>query len=183
MDVSGLLRQMIVESFMLSEDNIASGNNFYLVHQTKPSVCEQMLFVSFDFDNVFKFDKMTNEPYEEPDILHFFLTLDKDPVKDFEQINPLLNRMLVMEKYVSKYMELYKTFLSETFGSKSKVQPSDRMESLLQFVLPWVERDKLWQLSYGVTVEDFILDAERAIANLPLRYQNISAQIEAATRF
>ncbi len=49
---------------------------------------------------------------------------------------------------------------------------------MMQFILPWIKRDQLWQMSFGITTQDFVLDAERTIANLPGRYQDVMKQLD-----
>ena len=68
--------------------------------------------------------------------------------------------------------------MSAVFGSQSKQQPADRYAAMMQFILPWIKRDQLWQMSFGITTQDFVLDAERTIANLPGRYQDVMKQID-----
>ena len=167
---------MVVESFLLSSDNLASGNNLYVYHLTDPDMPDQMALVTYDFEGVFIFDKKTNEPTQDPDIFSFFLTLDES---NYEEINPLVNRLLTNAKYNATYMEYYNTFLTSIFGSESKEQPADRFAELLQLTIPWAARDRIWQMSYGITIDEYILVAERSIANLPIRYENVTAQLKA----
>lgn len=173
-DVGELLRLMVVESFLLSTDNLASGNNLYVYHGTESDAPDQMSLITYDFDDSFKFDPVTNAPKADPNIFTFFLTLDLD---DYEDVNPLLNRLLAVPSFNATYVEYYNTFLTGVFGSQSPQQPGDRFAQVLQYVLPWAARDRAWQLSYGMTVDAFVLVAERSIANLPLRYENCTAQI------
>lgn len=172
-DTDTLLRLMAVEAFLLSSDNLASGNNIYIYHQTKDEVEDQMCMFTYDFESVFSFDKETNEPNEEWEIFDFFLTLDDS----YDDTNPLLNRMLGSEKYRDKYVQTMQTFLDAVFSSDSPQQPATRFAEMFQFVLPWAAKDKLWQLSYGINVEQFVKVSEQTIANLPLRYQNVTAQL------
>ena len=173
-DVDELLRLMVVESFLLSSDNMAGGNNLYVYHLTDESTPDRMALASYDFESVFIFDKTTNEPKQDPDIFSFFLTLDES---DYEDINPLVNRLLAVQEFKDTYIARYNTFLTTIFGSASVEQPADRFSKLLQFVLPWAARDRIWQMSYGITTEMFITVAEQSIANLPVRYANVTAQI------
>jgi hypothetical protein len=174
-DTDTLFRLMAVEAFLLAGDNLASGNNMYVYHQTKDEVEDQMSMFTYDYESVFIYNRQTNEPEEEPDIFKFFLTLDNS----YDDTNPLLNRLLTSDKYRDKYIDCMSTFITTLFGSNSAQQPADRFASYFQFLLPWAAKDKLWQLSYGITVEKFIMTAEQTIANLPVRYQNVSAQIKA----
>jgi spore coat protein CotH len=175
-NVDHLLKSMGVESFLLSSDNIAGGNNMYFYHQTEGSAKDQMSLFTYDFESVFIFDKSTNEPTQDPDIFSFFLTLDRT---DYEDVNPLLNRMITLGQHNETYLEYYSTFLNSVFGSDSKQQPADRFAAILQFLYPWAARDYLWQMSYDITPDQFVLVAERSIANFPLRVDNVTAQLEA----
>ena len=177
-DTDTLLRLMAVESFLLMSDNLASGNNIYIYHQTKEDVEDQMCLFTYDFESVFFFDKETNEPLQNPDIFDFFLTLNTS----YDDTNPLVNRLMLSAKYRDKYVDYMSTFSSTVFGSESKQQPASRYASLFQFVLPWAAKDKLWQLSFGISVEKFVMAAEQTIANLPLRYQNVTSQVDAYKR-
>jgi len=85
--------------------------------------------------------------------------------------------MLSIKEYNKTYVEYYETFLTAAFGSESKQQPQSRYSSYLQFLLPWVKRDYLWQISFGMTVEQFTIAAENSITQLGLRYQNVLAQL------
>ena len=96
------------------------------------------------------------------------------------EYDPLLSRLLAIPDHNASYVDYYNTFLQGVFGSSSAQQPTARYSAMLQFVLPWVRRDLLWQMSFGVTPEDFEVDAEWTIANLPLRYQNTLAQLPVA---
>jgi hypothetical protein len=173
-DIRNLLRSMVVESFLLSSDNFAGGNNFYVYHQTDEAVKNQMTMFSYDFESVFIFDKNTNEPRQEWDIFQFFnTTLDTN----YENINPLFDRLLDIPKFQQQYLEYYSVFLDSIFGSESKQQPADRFARILQFVLPWASRDYLWQMSYGITPDNFILVSETSISNFPKRVDNVTIQI------
>jgi hypothetical protein len=68
--------------------------------------------------------------------------------------------------------------MATTFGSQSKQQPTERYAAMMQFILPWVKRDQLWQMSFGITTQEFLLDAERSIANLPWRYEDVMKQLD-----
>ena len=178
-DLPTLFRLMSVEAFLLASDNLASGNNIYVYHQTAPpSRSEQMCIFTYDYESVFTFNWDTLEPEEEPDILQFFLTLDQKQEADYDNTNPLLNRLLALPQFRDSYVDTVETVLAAVFGSKSAQPPQDRFAALFQFVLPWATRDKLWQLSYGISVERFVHAAQVSIAQLPLRYQNVTAQIE-----
>lgn len=172
-DIPSLFRSLATEAFLLSSDDIASGNNIYVYHQVSDGKEQQMSIFTYDFEDVFNFDPITQEPLQNPDIFEFF-----GPERDkYEEINPLTTRLFAIEKYRSLYVDTMETLVEAVCGSASKQQVSSRFASIFQFVLPWVARDKLWQLSYGITVEEFVVAAESSIAHFPLRYQNVTAQI------
>ena len=80
------------------------------------------------------------------------------------------------QKYRKQYLQYYKIFVSATFGSASKQQPSERYAAMMQFILPWIKIDQFWQMS--ITTQDFVLDAERSITNLPWRYEDVMQQLD-----
>jgi hypothetical protein len=177
MDMSILMRAMIVESFMLGTDNSASGANFFTYHRSgSSSKKDQWILFDADFDECFAFEPDTNQPSEaNPDIIRFYSYHSSK----YEDNNPLYDMMLsTASKYRKQYLELYKTFVTATFGSQSKQQPTERYAAMMQFILPWVKRDQLWQMSFGITTQEFVLDAERSIANLPWRYEDVMKQLD-----
>ncbi len=177
LDMSTLIRAMIVESFMVGSDNSASGANFYTYHRSGSSTSkDQWVLFDADFDECFAFDPVTHEPTEaDPDLISFFSYHSSD----FDDNCPFYDMMLSTgSKYRKQYLEYYKSFVTAVFGSQSKQQPSDRYAAMMQFILPWIKRDQLWQMSFGITTQDFVLDAERTIANLPGRYQDVMKQLD-----
>lgn len=86
--------------------------------------------------------------------------------------------MLAIPKYNETYQEMYKQFLDATFGSESPTQPTVLHGNRMQFVLPWVEKDLLWQLSNGMSSTDFILYSEYTIDLLTQRHYNITMQLK-----
>jgi hypothetical protein len=182
-DTSSMLRAMAVESFMLATDNYANGGNFYAYHRTSDKHTDQWVMFETDFDEVFRFASPTStDPADsdiKADIFDFFLV--PQHADRYEDINPLLQRLLSESSsglpYRDQYVTFYSAFIEALFGSKSLQQPAERYSAMLQLVLPWVARDRLWQMSFGMTTEDFLLDAENTIAHLPMRYMNTSAQI------
>lgn len=181
-DVSSMLRAMTVESFMLATDNYADGGNYYAYHRTSDKHPNQWVILETDFDEVFVFEEDTAVPADcSADIFDFFLVPESD---EYSDSNPLLQRLFTQQSggshiYRDQYVEFYSTFLEALFGSKSLQQPSARYSAMLQLVLPWVTKDRLWQVSVGRTAKDFLMDAEGTIARLPLRYENTSAQLHA----
>ena len=85
--------------------------------------------------------------------------------------------MLALPSYNATFKEEYAVFLSALFSSDSLLQPSARYASYLQFLLPSVRKDKLWQISLGMTVDEFILDAEQSVLNIDERYREVWAQV------
>lgn len=180
--ISSMLRAMTVESFMLASDNFANGGNFYAYHRTSDKYQAQWVIMETDFDECFRFASPTSTDPEDSDIradiFDFFLIPQHDD--RYDDINPLLQRLLSETAglpYRDQYVSFYSAFLEALFGSDSPQQPADRYSALLQFVLPWVAKDRLWQMSFGMTTEDFLLDAENTIAHLPMRFFNTSTQI------
>eukprot|EP01031_Cornospumella_fuschlensis_P034135 gene34135-41320_t len=181
-DVDTLLRAMVVESFMLATDNFQSGNNFLSYHRAPTdgheSLSQQWVVFIADFDECFVFDPVTHQTEKPTNILAFW-----EPCSwEFEDYNPLISQLLfhptVATKYRDKYFSYYAQFVNAVFGASSAEQPTERYGSMLQFVLPWVTRDKLWQMSFGISAEEFLVDAEFTIANLQRRYEEVKSQLE-----
>ena len=169
-DVKSLLKQMVVESFMLASDNLASGANYYTYHNCDDKNLWSL--IEFDFDECFKFDPITKLAEEMTEnVFEFF---DDD---DVEERNPVVMRILNYQSYNETYQNYYRTFLTKVFGSESKQQPQARYAQMMQLLLPWVARDKIWQLSFGVTPSQWVLDAELSIEMLGARYQTVSEQL------
>lgn len=179
-DVSALLKAMVVENFMLATDNLQSGNNFLSYHRAPTngheSLAKQWVVMIADYDECFVFDPVTHETNKPTDILAYWA-----PEENFNYYNPLISQLLfdptVAAKYRDVYLSYYAQFIDAVFGEKSAEQPTERYGDMLQFVLPWVSRDKLWQMSFGITAEEFLVDAEYTIANLQRRYQQVKGQL------
>jgi spore coat protein CotH len=179
-DVNILLRMMAVESFMLGSDNMARGANFFTYHAQDTTDSKKWILFDADFDECFAYDPTTMQPNKaNPDIMVFFVP----NTTNFDKINPVVTQVLAIPKYYQQYLNDYKTFANAVFGSASKQQPTNRYAEMLEFILPWVTRDRLWQMSFGIDVKEFILDAERTIANLPRRYDDVLTQIEKYTNY
>jgi hypothetical protein len=199
--IKSLLKQMVVESFMLASDNLASGQNYYVYNRVESSSSSknknksksnsliqsssssssfsssptlEWQIIEFDFDECFAIDSDTGllEDGADSNVFDFFV---RDPTDG--EYDPLLARLLSIADHNQSYVNYYNTFLQGTFASDSPQQPADRYAGMLQFLLPWVKRDFLWQMSFGVTPDEFVLDAEATIANLPLRYQQTLPQV------
>jgi len=137
------------------------------------TVTIKILHKNDDFDEVFYYSSL-GVPEENPDVFQYVVSAENS-----EYYNPLNSRVMQIEKYRNQYVQYYKTFLNVIFGSDSLQQPTTRYSAAMQFVLPWVRKDYLWRVSKGVSVEEFVHDAEFTIANLPLRYNQVSDQINA----
>lgn len=215
LQVPTLLRQMVVESFMLASDSFGpSGQNYYIYYrqsstQTKHAptsltstistssssstslakrneLYNQMQIIEVDFDEVFSFDVQadgTRTPTMNPDIFDFFLKLD-DPSNN----NPLLHRLFSIDKYRQQYISYYKTFSEKIFSSsssfitsssssssqsQSSIQPSQRYMQRFECILPWIARDKMWQLSYGMSMNMLTLYAQQTSDMLYWRCKDI----------
>lgn len=173
-DLDILLRILAVESFMLAGDNIASGNNYYL-YKREDSSPLWMIF-EFDFDECFSVNPATMQPDEQPtDIFDFFLA---EGEVDYDEANPLLIRMFSIPKYHDTYVSYYKTFLEGTFGSDSNQQPADRFAAYSSFIAPWLAKDNLWQISFGMTMDAFASNADTTTNYLPIRYADVTNQLK-----
>jgi hypothetical protein len=180
-ELSSLWKSMIIESFLLNSDGMStSGKNFYSYHLESTDFSDheknKWLIIPFDFDFCFEFDDITWEPSDcDLDIINYF-------IRDMNnnEYNPLFNRLLNKQSttvFLKDYLTMYSQFITATFGSKSAQQPSDRWGMIMQFILPWITRDKLWQLSNDATPEGFTWYAERSMRLLQERYQNVTIQI------
>ena len=172
--IKSLLKQMVIESFMLASDNLASGQNYYAYNRVtdKSEPTLEWQIIEFDFDECFYFDQATGQPEVNPNVFSFFVLPPTD-----SEYDPLLARLLSIPDHNASYIEYYNTFLDAVFGSDSSQDPVTRYSSMLQFTLPWVSKDLLWQISFGMTPSQYILDAEWTMANLPRRYQDVHAQL------
>lgn len=224
-DVPSLLKQMVVESFMLSTDNLAQGANYYmyalqdqgqgqggttvaaaggrqgadLIGSWKDDT-QKWKVIEFDFDECFRFDEETHLPEDDelpPNVFDFFTFANMDP--GYKEKDPLLCRMLAIDRFNETYKSYYRLFLesvfeagrrernpdadltvsnSDTAGTNQVKSPVDRYKSYLQLILSWVNRDRLWQISFGVSADEFVLDAVRTMANLERRYKDVNSQLE-----
>lgn len=155
---------------MMAHDNLASGNNFYAYDLEG---AKKWQIIEFDFDESFSYDPITHEPQENPNIIDFFI--DENP----SEWNPLLARLLTLEEHKTMYLTYYRTFLNGVVGESSHQQPGKRLLELHNFIVSWMSQDKLWQLSYGMTVEAFTSYAMNPTYNFHLRYQDTLDQLNA----
>jgi spore coat protein CotH len=176
MNTDQLLRNMIVESFMLGTDGMTrNGRNFNLYHLRDNDHPERWTVMDYDFDISFEWKLETGLPYIGVawlDVFGFFIKSPTDP-----KYNPLVNRLLAIPHYNETYLRMYSQFTEALFGSKSPKQPAVLHGERMQFILPWVQKDKMFYLSSGMTAEDFVRTAEYTCQKLNERYVNITMQI------
>lgn len=195
MEVDNLLRGSVVESFMLGSDNMASGANYYLYHHDydktgmtfSDGMTTRWSLFDADFDECFAFDPITLEPTETTtDIISFYV---RDPaVTSFSKVNPLMNGLLMdtASPFRVQYLQHYQKLLAHVFriGPKQEKKaaevtyplPQERYASMMQFLVPWIRKDRLWQFSFNMTTEKFVNSAELSMRMLPLRAQNAYEQ-------
>ena len=175
LDVPYFLRTMVVESFLLTEDCFANNGKNYYAYQLNSGEKIEWLIIVQDFDMVFEFSlDVNNIPDADTDIVTY-LTRPNEPESNR---NVLLTRIFAIQAYRDQYVKYYKTFITTLFGTNSNIQPAKRHTDMMQFVLPWVARDRMVQLSSGLTTSNFMLYSEQTAMNLPLRYQNVTIQLE-----
>jgi hypothetical protein len=188
LDVSRLLPLMVVESFMISQDHLAEGNNFFVYHKTDASSSTQRMIFYSDFDDLFVYDTGSGKVEGEHDILKYF----NSSMENFENFNPLLTGIMSQPRIVEQFIEFYSSFLCSVCKdypsslanltvSSSTPPPSSivqRAEALYKFVLPWVEKDSLWQMSVGMTSQEFKEAAATTFQQLELRCAEVQAQID-----
>jgi hypothetical protein len=179
-ELTSLLRMLTIESFMLATDNIASGNNYFLYHKSNdknqsinPYSLSQWIFVTFDYDECLSIDDNLIPNEITTDIFLFF---DKS-ISDPDEADPLLIRLLNIKKYKDIYINNYNIFINNVFGKNTLQHPSKRYSLYLDFAYPWICKDKLWQITFGMTCSQFYYDAIKTIKYLPIRYQNVSNQL------
>jgi hypothetical protein len=170
-----LLRNMIVESFMLGTDGMTrNGRNYNLYHLQDDKHPKRFTVMDYDFDLSFEF-KDDGTPYIGNQYLDVFGFFVRAPTT--KNYNPLVNRLLAISKYNSTYLSMYSQFTEGLFGSLSPKQPSILHGERMNFILPWVQKDRMFYLSSGMTVEEFVRKAEITCQKLNERYVNITMQI------
>lgn len=161
---------MVVESFMLADDNFMRGQNYYLYHlDNKNAPPNQWQLIMYDFDDIFYF--YSDDPQHDV-VLYYFKDLNAT------EYNPLTNNLLKIPSYKEKYFSYYDKFLTTVFGSTSHIQPAVRYADIMQFILPYVAKDKLWMLSYGMTTSKFVEASEKSVMYLGLRYNEVFTQVK-----
>jgi hypothetical protein len=179
-DLNSLLKGMVVECFLLNGDGMTEhGRNYQIYHLESTDYSnhqkQKWLLSHFDFDICFRFDEETNQSYEPTDIITYFRD---DPTH--WMYNPLIGKLLLNAGFKKQYLTVFQTFLDHTFGHQSgqKVQPTERYSQLMQFLLPWMAKDRLWQVASEGTAETFVKGAERTINKLPQRYEDVTVQLQ-----
>jgi hypothetical protein len=170
-DVHRLLRCLVVESILLVKGKRGVERCLAVSGVTRNNSLYFLDAPTVNYNEVFVFDAVTGESVESPDIFSFFAFEDG-------VCSTLLCAVLAVPKYRAAYVDHYRVFVEEVFGSSTALRPADRVTATLQFVLPWVQQDALWLLASDTTVEKFALDAERIKANLVWRYANVVEQFE-----
>lgn len=179
-DTDQLIRYMIIESFLMDTDGMTrNGRNYNTYHLRDENHPDKWELFSYDFDMCLEFNIDSKQPYMGERYLNIFTFFQRDINVDADY-NPLLNRFLKIPKYNETFTTMYKTFLEATFGAKSPMQPSELHAQRTQFVLPWVDKDQLWQLSNGLNTSEFIAYAEYTQQLLNDRYYNISQQLDSS---
>lgn len=175
-DTEAVLRLMIVESFLMGTDGMTrNGRNYNTYHLQDDSRLERWTLFNYDFDMFLEFNIDSHAPYMGEKYLNIFTFFEREVGE--EEYNPLTNRMLAIPKYNETYQQMYAEFLEAAFGSNSKMQPTVLHGERMQFVLPWMEKDQMWQLSNGLSSTEFILYCEYTVELLAERYYNISQQL------
>lgn len=209
-EVPSLLKQMVVESFMLASDNMAQGANYYLYALQNQGQSQRKLqgsweqdaqkwkVIEFDFDECFSFNEETHLQDDglPLNVFDYFTFANMGP--DYKERDPLLYRMLNIDQFNQTYKEYYHVFLEGVFSPfpdrsyslnlnmtvpraesiQPKQPPVDRYKEYLQLILSWVKRDRLWQISFGISAEEFFADAVRTMTNLDRRYKDVGSQLE-----
>jgi hypothetical protein len=174
LDIQSLLRAMVVESFVVADDQFKNGNNYYLYHRMDHETPLSWAVFYYDFDSCLRFTPPdSNNPDEDGDIFTFF----QKNIANYKEYNPILDQIFQSNSLTSQYVQDYEIFLNQIFGSNSKQQPVYRFNEMFNFLASWVAKDKFWQLSNGMTQEKFVLDAEQTIQHLQWRYQDVYKQI------
>ena len=175
LDVSNYIKSLIVENFFIAKDNYRAGQNyqFYHLHDEAGAYPNRWLLVEYDFDESFYFESIGVPSDSQTGLFSYFLfnqTTD-------DNFNPLSSNVLLNPTYAATYTRLYKQFLASTFERGIVSSPMRRYKAMLEFVLPWVRLDRIWQSSYGTSDSTFESIAVNTTMNLEWRYLNISQQL------
>ncbi|CAE7429420.1 unnamed protein product, partial [Symbiodinium microadriaticum] len=176
-DVDGLLRLMIIESFLMDTDGMTrNGRNYNTYHLRDDKHKDKWQLFNYDFDMSLEFNINTHNPYMGERYLNIFTFFQRELGED--EYNPLTNRLLAIPQYNETYQNMYAAFLEAVFGSESMKQPTVLHGERMQFVLPWMEKDQIWQLSNGLNSSQFIAYCEYTIDLLTERYRNVTLQLQ-----
>lgn len=181
MGVKNLMNIMMVESFLISGDNMCHGNNYGLYHRTKSSKELQWQVIEQDFDRSFYYyyDENNTLTYKEPyDIVSYW----SDRNNTWPNVNILPVRVLQVAEYYQTYYENYLTFLDKTFGSQSKQQPTDRLAVLGQFIYQAYADDQTLYIASGKNATDFMNSLEKTIPMLTQRYVDAIKMVQDALK-
>ena len=150
------------------------GHNYFFYHTspTSSSSIKPWTLFDCDFDEIMYF-KGYGVPDAKNDIIEYCLYPNTD-----KHYDPFVSRLFAIPMYLQQYIDLYRDMLTSIFGSTSAQQPIDRYARIMQFIEPYIYMDKIWQVSKGVSNEDFIIDCQNTMRNLQWRYANVSAQVE-----
>jgi hypothetical protein len=102
------------------------------------------------------------------------------PAKDL--FSALSSRLMEIPSLHRLYIELYIQFLSVTFGmamngESSMQDPAVRFKALFDFLQPWVEKDKFWQITYGSSPSKLQNSSLQTVKELGLRYKVVTAEL------
>jgi hypothetical protein len=175
-----LLKSMVVESFLLANDNMGSANNYYAYHRTSKKHSNQFVVFDFDFDACLYYNSR-KQFYADTDIMGFWNRTFGEEDDPYNNVNPLIFSLLQLRPdYRADYLTYYGQFLRAVFADSLSPdrQPSQRFASLMQWTLPWISKDLLWTVGSGWTASDFVSTSEYLAQYLNQRYVDVAHQIE-----
>jgi hypothetical protein len=177
-DMDSLLRFMVVECFFMNYDTFNAGNNFYLYHRRNDPNQKLWSIWYYDYEDSFNFNPYSsNNPTQEPDILKFF-SVHTNREGDWELYNPVLDQIFSSKQFTDQYIDYFETFMDGLYGSDTKQYPQERYSRLANFISPWVAKDRMWQMSNGMAIEQYYEMVSQTIQHLNWRYQDVFQQIE-----
>lgn len=170
--VKSFLNYMLVESFLVSSDNMCTGNNFGLYHRTKASKADQWQLIEHDFDQAFMFS--ADGAYEAPSsIAEYWGTQGKS----WPDVNILAVRLLQVKDYEEEFYGNYGLFLEQLFGTKSRQQPADRYATMAQFIYQAYADDRTLAVASGRSPSDFLNSVQMTIKQLGVRFLDVQQQL------
>ena len=182
LDLTSFLRFLVVENFWLAGDSFISGNNYILYHKNNPKEAEekgQWTIFYCDYDDTFLFEPYSsNLPSTAPsgDIFAFY-SIVRDAQSDFEDYDTVIDSLFNSTIWTSRFLGTYSEWMDGLFGSGVKQSPYQRLSSYISFIAPWVARDRMWQFSNGVTIEEYYKMTQQTLQHLIWRYQNVLEQL------